>query len=62
MRRLEEQFPPQGGAPEPPPLPRIELMWERRQRSSDKTPVLGYTLAAMGGAALFWAGMALGWL
>ena len=28
VRRLEEQFPPRGGAPEPPPLPEIRLMWE----------------------------------
>ena len=33
IRRLEEQFPPRGGAPEPPPLPEIELMWERRERA-----------------------------
>src|SRR3546814_19418881 len=30
LRRLEEKFPPRGGAPEPPPLPDIELLWESR--------------------------------
>ncbi len=63
VRRLEEQFPPRGGAPEPPPLPHIELMWERggRRRSDVPVPVLGYALAAAGGGALVWAGAALGW-
>ena len=32
IRRLEEKFPPKGGAPDPPPLPEIELMWERKER------------------------------
>ncbi len=33
IRRLEDQFPPRGGAPEAPPLPHIPLMWERPVRS-----------------------------
>jgi ubiquinone biosynthesis protein len=61
VRRLEEQYPPRGGAPEPPPLPKIELMWERRRRS-DARPLLGYVLAAAGGAALVWLGTVAGWL
>jgi len=60
IRRLEEQYPPRGGAPDPPPLPDVELVWERRRHA--RGPWLGYALAAVGGAALAWAGAALGWL
>jgi ubiquinone biosynthesis protein len=59
IRRLEELFPPRGGAPEPPPLPHVDLMWERRAREG-RSP-WGYVLAAGGGAALVWLGAALGW-
>ena len=56
IRRIEERYPPKGGAPEPPPLPRIELMWDRRRRGD----WLGYAVAAVAGAALalaaVWAG------
>ena len=58
VRRLEEQFPPRGGAPEPPPLPKVDLMWERRAREG-RSP-WGYALAAVGGAALVWLGGSLG--
>jgi len=30
IRRLDEQLPRKGGAPEPPPLPPVQLVWERR--------------------------------
>lgn len=60
IRRLEEMYPPKGGAPEQPPLPDIDLLLERRPRQGGS--VLGYAMAAAGGAALVWAGMALGWL
>ena len=60
IRRLEEQYPPRGGEPDPPPLPDVELVWERRQRA--RGSALGYVLAAAGGAALAWLGAALGWL
>jgi ubiquinone biosynthesis protein len=59
VRRLEEQYPPRGGAPQPPPLPKVELLWERRR---DRAPVLGYLLAAAGGAALVGMAAALNWL
>ncbi|AKH42681.1 ubiquinone biosynthesis protein [Altererythrobacter atlanticus] len=58
LRRLEEKFPPKGGAPEPPPLPKIELIWERRQRESRGW--LGYAGAAVAGGALVWAGSLAG--
>ena len=48
IRRLEELYPPKGGAPEPPPLPDVELVWERRRGSR----WLGYLAAAVGGGAL----------
>ena len=30
VRRIEDKFPPKGGAPEEPPLPEIPLMWDRK--------------------------------
>jgi ubiquinone biosynthesis protein len=57
IRRIEERYPPRGGAPDPPPLPDIELMWERRRRGD----WLGYALAALAGAAVAiaaaWSGL-----
>ncbi len=61
IRRLEEQFPPRGGEPDPPPLPDVELVWERRGRG-ERRPWPGYILAAAGGAALAWLGAASGYL
>ena len=62
IRRLEEQYPPRGGAPEPPPLPDIELVWERRAKTGGASSVPGYLIAALAGGALAWGGFALGWL
>jgi len=61
IRRLEEQYPPRGGAPDPPPLPKVDLLWERRGQGK-KRPWLGYALAALGGGALVWAGSMAGWI
>ncbi|BBC74452.1 2-polyprenylphenol 6-hydroxylase [Altererythrobacter sp. B11] len=58
VRRLEERYPPRGGAPEPPPLPEIELITRRREGGGGW---FGYVLAALAGAALFWAGAHVGW-
>ena len=56
VRRIEDAFPAKGGAPEPPPLPYIPLMWERRGERS-RWP--GYLLAAvLGGAAVGAAALA----
>lgn len=33
IRRIEDRFPPKGGAPEQPPMPDIELVWERPRRA-----------------------------
>jgi ubiquinone biosynthesis protein len=59
VRRMEEKFPPRGGAPEPPPLPHIELMWEKRARGR---PWLGYALAVLAGAGAMAGAVALGWV
>lgn len=58
IRRIEEKFPPRGGAPEPPPLPHVPLMWERRGRQSQG---LNLVLAAAIGAAIPVATHMLGW-
>ncbi len=52
VRRIEDRFPPKGGAPEQPPLPEIELVWERKRRNSHWA---GYILAALAGGAVVWA-------
>ena len=48
IRRIEERFPPKGGAPEAPPLPHVDLMWERKRRD-------GQAQSGSGG----WAGLVL---
>jgi ubiquinone biosynthesis protein len=61
VRRIEDSFPARGGAPEPPPLPDIELMWERRRgREQRRWP--GYLLAAVIGGGLAGLAAAQGWL
>ena len=60
IRRIEDMFPARGGAPEQPPLPEIKLIWDQKQLLPLR--VLGYGIAAVAGAALVWAAMALGWL
>ena len=60
VRRLEEQFPPRGGAPDPPPLPKVELIWERRRRGDRLASPWSYALAAIVGAALVVAAQAAG--
>jgi ubiquinone biosynthesis protein len=52
IRRIEERFPPKGGAPEQPPLPEVELMWARKGRGNHW---VGYIAAALAGGALAWA-------
>jgi ubiquinone biosynthesis protein len=59
IRRIEERYPPPGGAPIEPPLPEIELVWERPDRPRNRW--LGYVAALLVGGVLVWAGGALGW-
>ncbi|RDC60796.1 putative aarF domain-containing protein kinase [Alteripontixanthobacter maritimus] len=60
IRRIEERFPAKGGAPEQPPVPEIELIWERRTREARRWPAL-VLAAVLGGGAVATA-TALGWL
>jgi ubiquinone biosynthesis protein len=63
VRRIEDKYPPKGGAPEPPPLPRIELMWDRRRRARGSgSGALGYATAFVLGAGSVLAAAGLGWL
>ncbi len=61
IRRLEEKFPPKGGAPEPPPLPEIALLTDRPERTGGGS-FLGYLLAALIGAGAVLGASAMGWL
>ena len=54
IRRIEDRFPPKGGAPEQAPLPEIELMWARKGRGNHS---MGYIAAALAGGALAWLAM-----
>jgi ubiquinone biosynthesis protein len=47
IRRLDEQLPRKGGAPEAPPLPEIKLIWEK---SGQRDSWWRYTLVALAGA------------
>jgi ubiquinone biosynthesis protein len=58
IRRVEEMFPPKGGAPEPPPLPDILLLTDKREGRS----ALGYIAAGLAGAGAMWALFASGLL
>ena len=58
IRRVEEMFPPKGGAPEPPPLPHVPLITDKR----DGRGWLGYILAGLVGAGAVWGALALGWI
>ncbi|GGD58790.1 2-polyprenylphenol 6-hydroxylase [Erythrobacter arachoides] len=60
VRRIEDAYPPKGAAPEPPPLPAIELVWERRRREG--SACLGYAVAALAGGAVVYGGIWAGWL
>ncbi|MEA1618369.1 2-polyprenylphenol 6-hydroxylase [Erythrobacter sp. T5W1-R] len=59
IRRVEEMFPPKGGAPEPPPLPDIPLLTDRREGSGS---LIGYIVAGLTGAGATWALFASGML
>ncbi len=58
LRRVEDMFPPKGGAPEAPPLPEIPLIIKRREGAG----WLGYLVSGLVGAGALWGAMALGWI
>ena len=64
VRRIEDRFPARGGAPEEPPLPDIELVWERRQPRGNHVGRSwgGYLLAGVLGGIVTWTTLTLGLL
>jgi ubiquinone biosynthesis protein len=58
IRRIEDRFPPKGGAPDAPPLPDIELVWDKRPAA---TGWGGRLLALLIGGGAVWGAQALGW-
>ncbi|MBD3730768.1 MAG: 2-polyprenylphenol 6-hydroxylase [Sphingomonadales bacterium] len=62
VRRIEDRFPSRGGAPEPPPLPDVELVWERARGTGRSSDWLGYVLAGLIGGGAVWAALATGWM
>ena len=62
IRRIEEKFPPKGGAPEQPPLPDVKLITEKRERGSGSAGGgwFGYFLAGLAGAGAMWGASILG--
>jgi ubiquinone biosynthesis protein len=54
IRRIEDRFPPRGGAPDQAPLPKVELMWSRRRRKM-LLAWPGYVATALAGAGAAWA-------
>ncbi len=59
IRRLDDQLPKKGGAPEAPPLPAVKLIWDKSERAGGSW--WGYLAVAGVGGALGAAGM-LAWL
>lgn len=59
IRRVEDRFPPKGGAPEQAPLPEVELMWARK-RGINHWP--RYVLSAIAGGLAAWAAIQAGLL
>jgi ubiquinone biosynthesis protein len=59
IRRIEDRFPPRGGAPDAPPLPEVRLMWEP---GAEWPHWPGYLAAGLVGAGGAWLATILGWL
>ncbi len=54
IRRLDDQLPRKGGAPEAPPVPHVELIWERRKESNGWRYFALAVIAAAAGALAMW--------
>ena len=56
IRRLDERLPRKGGAPPPPPLPDVKLIWQRSPRTGGTFGRYLFTAALAGaaGAAVMW--------
>lgn len=61
VRRIEDRFPAKGGAPEPPPLPDVDLIIDRN-RERQSRGWFGYVLAAGAGGAAVWIAALQGWI
>lgn len=59
IRRIEDMFPPRGGAPEQPPLPEIELVWN--SGGPVMLRLLGYLFAAVLGGLIVYLLLAMPW-
>lgn len=60
IRRIEEKYPPRGGAPEQAPLPDVDLIWaprivRERPGNSDRNDWARYALSAIVGGVAAWA-------
>lgn len=63
IRRIEDRYPAKGGAPDEPPLPPVELMWQRRARPAGSSANwTGHVLSAIAGAALVGLALQAGWI
>ena len=60
IRRIEDQFPPKGGAPEQAPLPHVPLMWDKPAHKKRRWP--GYAAAILAGAAGTFGALQMGWI
>ena len=58
VRRIEERFPPLGGAPLQPPLSEVELIWPRPPQRG--LALAGYLAAGFAGAAAAWLAVHFG--
>jgi len=62
IRRIEDRFPPKGGAPEQAPLPDIKLLTDRPENSGSGGGWVGYFVAGLAGAGAMWAAASFGLL
>lgn len=60
IRRIEDQFPTKGGAPEQAPLPHVPLMWDKPAHKTRKWP--GYAVAILAGVAATFGALQVGWI